>query len=209
MELSDANQSDSSVEFADIGCGFGGLLMALAPLYPTTLMLGRSCFAIRLSKMLICCLGMEIRTQVTQYVTDKIQVLRQQHKAAITDPPIHHYLNVSVIRANAMKFLPNFFRKGQVRQRESSSMLANVADGAAQLTKMFFLFPDPHFKTRKHKARIISCVWLCGCRLRPVMLTVTRQPHASSRIRLRLAAWRDYVHHNRCPRSTSMDGQTH
>ena len=28
------------VEFADIGCGFGGLLMALAPLFPDTLMLG-------------------------------------------------------------------------------------------------------------------------------------------------------------------------
>lgn len=25
-----------------------------------------------------------------------------------------------------------------------------------QLSKMFFLFPDPHFKARKHKARIIS-----------------------------------------------------
>lgn len=27
-------------EFADIGCGFGGLLVALAPLFPNTLMLG-------------------------------------------------------------------------------------------------------------------------------------------------------------------------
>ncbi len=26
--------------FADVGCGFGGLLIALAPLYPDTLMLG-------------------------------------------------------------------------------------------------------------------------------------------------------------------------
>lgn len=36
-----------------------------------------------------------------------------------------------------MKHLPNFFCKGQ-------------------LTKMFFLFPDPHFKRTKHKWRIIS-----------------------------------------------------
>lgn len=36
-----------------------------------------------------------------------------------------------------MKFLPNFFRKGQ-------------------LSKIFLCFPDPHFKTRKHKARIVS-----------------------------------------------------
>ncbi|RYP72928.1 hypothetical protein DL769_004328 [Monosporascus sp. CRB-8-3] len=36
-----------------------------------------------------------------------------------------------------MKFLPNFFRKGQ-------------------LSKVFICFPDPHFKHRKHKARIVS-----------------------------------------------------
>ncbi len=36
-----------------------------------------------------------------------------------------------------MKFLPNFFRR-------------------AQLSKIFICFPDPHFKTRKHKARIVS-----------------------------------------------------
>ncbi len=30
------------VEIADIGCGFGGLLVALAPLMPDTLMIGES-----------------------------------------------------------------------------------------------------------------------------------------------------------------------
>merc|ERR1712130_88652 len=55
------------VEFADIGCGFGGLLMRLAPLFPDTLML-----------------GMEIRTQVTQYVHDKIHALRLAHKQAVS-----------------------------------------------------------------------------------------------------------------------------
>ena len=29
-------------EFADVGCGFGGLLITLAPLFPDTLMLGQS-----------------------------------------------------------------------------------------------------------------------------------------------------------------------
>lgn len=154
----DGPKSNKRVEFADIGCGFGGLLMRLAPLYPDTLML-----------------GMEIRTQVTQYVEDKIQALRLAHKqakergtdehapesvAAGSSEPLSEdaeekaqnerlvrdagnvpggYENVSVIRANAMKFLPNFFERGQ-------------------LSKLFFLFPDPHFKARKHKARIISCV---------------------------------------------------
>ena len=40
------------VEVADIGCGFGGLLIALAPLMPETLILGRNqvplfCSAVR------------------------------------------------------------------------------------------------------------------------------------------------------------------
>ena len=145
-------KSAKKVEFADIGCGFGGLLMRLAPLYPATLML-----------------GMEIRTQVTQYVHDKIQALRLAHKhAKESGAPVDEapetapendeeseerrqnermvreaghvaggYQNISVIRSNAMKFLPNFFEQGQ-------------------LSKIFFLFPDPHFKARKHKARIIS-----------------------------------------------------
>jgi tRNA (guanine-N(7)-)-methyltransferase len=47
------------------------------------------------------------------------------------------YQNAACLRANSMKFLPNFFRKGQ-------------------LSKVFICFPDPHFKARKHKARIVS-----------------------------------------------------
>lgn len=31
---------EKKVEWADVGCGFGGLLMALAPQFPDTLMLG-------------------------------------------------------------------------------------------------------------------------------------------------------------------------
>jgi len=33
---------DQQVEIADIGCGFGGLLFALAPRYPNSLILGKS-----------------------------------------------------------------------------------------------------------------------------------------------------------------------
>ena len=36
-----------------------------------------------------------------------------------------------------MKYLPNLFEKGQ-------------------LSKIFFLFPDPHFKKNTHRRRIIS-----------------------------------------------------
>lgn len=106
------------VEIADIGCGFGGLLINLATTFPETLSL-----------------GMEIRVQVTQYVEDKIIALREQNKDS------GQYQNVAVLRGNAMKFTPNFFQK-------------------SQLTKMFFCFPDPHFKQRKHKARIITSTLL-------------------------------------------------
>jgi tRNA (guanine-N7-)-methyltransferase len=37
-----AKAVSKNVEVADIGCGFGGLLFALAPKYPDTLILGRS-----------------------------------------------------------------------------------------------------------------------------------------------------------------------
>lgn len=167
--------SGPKVEFADIGCGFGGLLFHLAPIFPDTLMV-----------------GMEIRTSVTQYVYDKVQALRAASRMKLikdgeaicpanndvhltaeattkqdvqddhrdvneeegeeeeeTEAQINsmllneapqikgNYDNISALRANAMKFLPNFFSRGQ-------------------LTKLFFLHPDPHFKQRKSKNRIIS-----------------------------------------------------
>ena len=31
---------DGRVEFADIGCGYGGLLVQLSPMFPQTLMIG-------------------------------------------------------------------------------------------------------------------------------------------------------------------------
>ncbi|XP_077460025.1 tRNA (guanine-N(7)-)-methyltransferase [Stigmatopora argus] len=105
-------QKTPQVEFADIGCGYGGLLVELSPLFPDKLML-----------------GLEIRVKVSDYVQDRIKSLRE------TNPG--NYQNVACLRSNAMKYLPNFFKKGQ-------------------LCKMFFLFPDPHFKKTKHKWRIIS-----------------------------------------------------
>ncbi|RDB31046.1 tRNA (guanine-N(7)-)-methyltransferase [Hypsizygus marmoreus] len=130
-------------EFADVGCGFGGLLIALAPLFPDTLML-----------------GMEIRVQVSQYVQDRIAALRVTAATAEPTAPAAaaHYQNISVVRANAMKFLPNYFAKHS-------------------LTSLFFLFPDPHFKSRKHKARIISPTLLAeyAYALRPggIVYTIT------------------------------------
>ncbi|KAF8072121.1 putative methyltransferase [Lyophyllum atratum] len=132
-------------EFADVGCGFGGLLITLAPLFPDTLML-----------------GMEIRVQVSQYVQDRIAALRVTAATADTSSTevssSAHYQNISIVRANAMKFLPNYFAKHS-------------------LTSLFFLFPDPHFKSRKHKARIISPTLLAeyAYALRPggIVYTIT------------------------------------
>lgn len=100
---------------------------------------------------------MEIRVQVSQYVQDRIVALRatstsqpqQQPKTYLAssseEAPVASsstttpgpYQNVSIVRANSMKFMPNYFPKHS-------------------LSALFFLFPDPHFKSRKHKARIIS-----------------------------------------------------
>lgn len=74
-------------------------------------------------------LGLEIRVKVSDYVQDRIAALQHNHP--------QQYTNIAVLRTNAMKYLPNFFQKGQ-------------------LLKMFFLFPDPHFKKTKHKWRIIN-----------------------------------------------------
>jgi len=106
------SESNQSVEFADIGCGYGGLLIELSQMFPKVLML-----------------GIEIRVKVCDFVCDRIKALRQQNSGK--------YDNIYCVRSNAMKYLPNYFRK-------------------SQLTKMFFLFPDPHFKKQKHKWRIIS-----------------------------------------------------
>ncbi|EDN10331.1 tRNA methyltransferase [Histoplasma capsulatum] len=164
VNLSGTRRLIKDVEIADIGCGFGGLLVALAPLMPDTLMV-----------------GMELRAQVLEYVTDRIRALRAQRPAPplptehtpptppaqlpsnspptaavpaasppqsqsqspSPDPPSlspssqASYQNISAIRTNTMKFLPNFFTRHQ-------------------LSAIFICFPDPHFKTRKHKARIVS-----------------------------------------------------
>lgn len=78
-------------------------------------------------------LGMEIRVKVSDYVMDRIKALRSQHPG--------QYRNIACIRSNAMKYLPHYFRKHQ-------------------LEKMFFLYPDPHFKKAKFKRRIINPVLL-------------------------------------------------
>lgn len=117
------------VEVADVGCGFGGLTVALGALLPESL-----------------CLGMEIRPKVTEYVRLRILALRRQAAAGASSSSseagsaagsVPDYQNISVLKINAMKYLPNFFAKGQ-------------------LTKLFFCFPDPQFKPSHHRRRIVN-----------------------------------------------------
>ena len=70
------------------------------------------CLPVRLSTMFpeVLMLGMEIRVKVSDYVSDRIAALRTQHPG--------QYQNVACLRSNAMKHLPNFFRKGQVRSQQ-------------------------------------------------------------------------------------------
>jgi tRNA (guanine-N7-)-methyltransferase len=129
-EPGNISKLSQDVEVADIGCGFGGLLVALAPKLPNTLLLGMEYHSPHIT-IFNKLPGMEIRSQVTEYVQERIKALR------VKEGNEGLYQNAACLRANSMKFLPNFFKKHQ-------------------LSKIFLCFPDPHFKARKHKARIVS-----------------------------------------------------
>ncbi|KAJ3314883.1 tRNA (guanine-N(7)-)-methyltransferase (tRNA(m7G46)-methyltransferase) [Boothiomyces sp. JEL0838] len=112
--------ADKKVEFADIGCGYGGLLVALSPIFPDKLIL-----------------GMEIRVKVEgnnllskEYVDKRITALRNQNADKKPDES-GSYQNISVMRMNAMRYCPNFFEKGQKRKHKArivtSTLLAEYA----------------------------------------------------------------------------------
>ncbi|RMB88186.1 hypothetical protein DUI87_35437 [Hirundo rustica rustica] len=76
------------VEFADVGCGYGGLLVALAERFPQTLSL-----------------GLELRGKVAAFTRARIRALRAAQPG--------RFGNVACVRGNAMKHLPHFFRRAQ------------------------------------------------------------------------------------------------
>jgi hypothetical protein len=87
-------QLSHSHSLASIVNSFPVLLLtdavALSPLFPDKLML-----------------GMEIRPSVCQYVVDRVVHMRKEQSGG--------FENIYAIRSNAMKYLPNYFRKAQVR----------------------------------------------------------------------------------------------
>jgi tRNA (guanine-N7-)-methyltransferase len=114
------------VTIADIGSGFGGLLLSLSSEFKDELIL-----------------GLEIRQSAVDITTQYIDDARANNKVIRPDESEHDWdaRNIAVLNSNIMKFAPNLFMKGQ-------------------LTKMFILFADPHFKNSKHRLRVINPTYL-------------------------------------------------
>lgn len=114
------NKELKKVQFLDVGCGYGGLLgkyfvskKSFFGLYIYNIYIifnSTQIILVTLSKMFPdnLMLGLEIRVKVSDYVNDRIKALRIQYPG--------EYQNAAVLRTNAMKYLPNFFYKGQVTQ---------------------------------------------------------------------------------------------
>lgn len=136
----DIKEREYKVAFADVGCGFGGLLENLSLLFPDKLMV-----------------GLEIRPKVVPHVQSRTQRLRekpqsttipqeiadlvkakeqkqQEQKQVVVQKP---FSNISVLETNIMRYCANYFVKGQ-------------------LEKMFFCFPDPHFKRANFRRRVVN-----------------------------------------------------
>lgn len=94
----------------DIGCGYGGTTIELSNKYPKKLIL-----------------AFEIRTIVTSYLEDKLNILYNNNLCQ----------NCSVQLCNVMRNLTRYIKSQTIE-------------------KMFILFPDPHFKNRNAKRRIIT-----------------------------------------------------
>lgn len=80
----------------------------------------------------VCMMGLEIRPKVVQFAQKKTLGLRTEAAEGG-----HHFQNVWFEQLNVMKFGSNCFTKGQLR-------------------KLFFCYPDPHWKRKNIRRRIIS-----------------------------------------------------
>ena len=76
----------------DVGCGFGGLTVALANLFPDE-----------------CSLAMEIRAKVCEYVRLRIEALRVQEAGK--------YQNVASLRANCMRLARTLLAKYRLHRQ--------------------------------------------------------------------------------------------
>ena len=76
---------------------------------------------------------MEIRDKVVNFVAEKIRGYRIQNPGK--------YNNIGVVRTNTMRHLCQYFPK-------------------ESLDKIFICFPDPHFKAKNYRRRIINTGFL-------------------------------------------------
>lgn len=194
-----ATKPQTSVTMADVGSGFGGLLVALGPLFPDKLVL-----------------GLEIRSQVVEIFEERLDSLRNGDRSAILSPveKVHqakrqklddtaadvqpkspletllsnvddssmHFQNIAMMRTNIMRFCPNLFHRGQ-------------------LEKMFILFADPHFKRSNYRRRVINDSFLAYYAYCMVCLAPGDIQHLTSAAE----NWRPPLHHHGCSRSVSVD----
>ena len=87
-------------------------------------------------------LGLEIRDRVVELDRQRIARLRSEGSASLSSSVARPaYSNISVVHTNIMKYAPNYFHRGQ-------------------LSKMFVLFPDPHFKKANHRRRVLATAFL-------------------------------------------------
>ena len=86
-------------------------------------------------------MGMEIRDKVAEFSRARILALREGKGSSSikgeTCVATHHYNNINVTQGNSMKYLPNYIGKGQLK-------------------RLFFCYPDPHFKKKNVRRRIIQ-----------------------------------------------------
>jgi tRNA G46 methylase TrmB len=78
---SNVPQLDRQVEIADIGCGYGGLLFALAPKFPNTLILGKDSL-LSFYTFLHQSVSIEIKNNLP------IRISSRLHRAQVTHTPI-------------------------------------------------------------------------------------------------------------------------
>uniref|UniRef100_A0A8B9TE47 tRNA (guanine(46)-N(7))-methyltransferase n=1 Tax=Anas platyrhynchos TaxID=8839 RepID=A0A8B9TE47_ANAPL len=113
-----AAEPPPQVEFADVGCGYGGLLVELSALFPRSL-----------------ALGLELRLKVSAFARHRIRALRAANPG--------RFQNIACLRANAMKHLPHFFHKGQVGSEIPQNVLWGGLGAVRPPPFVFILSPPP------------------------------------------------------------------
>jgi tRNA (guanine-N7-)-methyltransferase len=170
------------VQIADVGCGFGGLLMGLAA-QPSTASTPA--------------LGMEIRLKVSEYVRVRIENTRRRDGSMQCS---------SVVRSNAMRYFPHYFAKGQLtkvftcfpdphfkrakhdRRIVSQALLADYAYSLAPGGRLYTITDvyDLHVWMRvhgenHHAFRALTAQEISEDPCIPVMATSTEESHKVDR----------------------------